>query len=360
MGIRRKIGSSKNPPIFSHEFIIQNHADIVSCVAMVFVLGLMFQWSAAYASMFVAMQHNITHTYNDTDVPDVTNYTSGKLDVFTVFFYLLVCIIIHAVVQEYILDKLNRRMHLSKVKHSKFNESGQLLFFYLVCLGWGADIAFREGYLLNPSSLWDGYPHTELTFSLKFYFIIQIAYWIHIFPELYFQKIKKEEMMPRIRYAILYFVFITGAFAMSLTRLALFCLIIHYLVEALFHFARLMYFSDKNDIAKPGFVAWATAFVIARFTTVTAAVLMFWFCLGKAENQGVDVSTGNFNTPLIRFNALAAVCFVQAWMMWNFITFQLKRRREFLATVVTKKKAPAKQKEKKTKKEDKRNGKKEN
>ena len=36
-------GRTKNPPIFSHEFVIQNHADIVSCVAMVFVVGLMFQ-----------------------------------------------------------------------------------------------------------------------------------------------------------------------------------------------------------------------------------------------------------------------------------------------------------------------------
>lgn len=33
----------KNPPILSHEFVIQNHADIVSCVAMVFVVGLMMQ-----------------------------------------------------------------------------------------------------------------------------------------------------------------------------------------------------------------------------------------------------------------------------------------------------------------------------
>lgn len=41
-GMGRK-ASSKNPPIFSHEFVIQNHADIVSCVAMVFVVGLMVQ-----------------------------------------------------------------------------------------------------------------------------------------------------------------------------------------------------------------------------------------------------------------------------------------------------------------------------
>lgn len=42
VGLGRK-SSSKNPPILSHEFVIQNHADIVSCFAMVFVVGLMLQ-----------------------------------------------------------------------------------------------------------------------------------------------------------------------------------------------------------------------------------------------------------------------------------------------------------------------------
>lgn len=41
-GLGRK-SSSKNPPILSHEFVIQNHADIVSCFALLFVVGLMVQ-----------------------------------------------------------------------------------------------------------------------------------------------------------------------------------------------------------------------------------------------------------------------------------------------------------------------------
>lgn len=42
MDRKRRPGSQKNPPILSHEFVIQNHADIVSCIAMVIVLGLLF------------------------------------------------------------------------------------------------------------------------------------------------------------------------------------------------------------------------------------------------------------------------------------------------------------------------------
>lgn len=45
MVVKTSIGrkSNKNPPIFSHDFVIQNHADIVSCVIMVFLVGLMVQ-----------------------------------------------------------------------------------------------------------------------------------------------------------------------------------------------------------------------------------------------------------------------------------------------------------------------------
>ena len=43
MGIRGRKSTTKSPPILSHEFVIQNHADIVSCIAMVFVIGLMVQ-----------------------------------------------------------------------------------------------------------------------------------------------------------------------------------------------------------------------------------------------------------------------------------------------------------------------------
>ena len=40
--------STKKPPVLSHEFIIQNHADIVSCVMVVFVLGMIVPVSIVF------------------------------------------------------------------------------------------------------------------------------------------------------------------------------------------------------------------------------------------------------------------------------------------------------------------------
>ncbi|XP_005110397.1 translocating chain-associated membrane protein 1-like 1 [Aplysia californica] len=322
----RRTKSTKNPPILSHEFFIQNHADIVSCVAMVFIVGLMFQATSPVASLFITMQHNVT--VNDTAGEEMTVYNTGSKDLFSGFFYFLICIVIHAVIQEYILDKLNRKMHLSKIKHSKFNESGQLLIFFLVSAVWGADILFRENYITSVNQLWEGYPHTQLPFIVKFFFIIQLAYWLHNYPELYFQKVRKEEIPGRLQYTTLYLVFIAVAYFLNFNRVALCMLVLHYTVESLYHMAMLCHFSEKSDAASTVFMVFDVLFVLVRLGTITLAVLTFWYGLAQSSSPSIDAAVGNFNTNLVRINCLVAVCLGQAGLMWNFITFHLRKLRE--------------------------------
>ncbi|KAJ8370659.1 hypothetical protein SKAU_G00106870 [Synaphobranchus kaupii] len=306
MGFRKK---NKSPPVLSHEFVIQNHADMVSCVAMVILLGLMFEVTAKFAIMFITVQYNVTHTFDDR--PESGNlYQYGPKDMATVFFYVLIAIILHALIQEYILDKINRRLHLSKTKHSKFNESGQLAAFYLFSFIWGSSILTGEEFATNPTFLWEGYPHNHMVFQVKFFYICQIAYWIHALPELYFQKVRKEDIPRQLYYICLYIFHIAGAYVLNLHRLGLILLVPHYLVELLFHASRLFYFSDENK--QKGFTLWALLF-------------------------GFSIADGNFNILTVRISCLAAICLTQAWMMWKFINFQLKKWREHSQIQATKK-----------------------
>jgi len=331
MAVKRRT-NNKNPPILSHEFIIQNHADIVACVAMVFVVGLMFQVTSPIASLFIALHHNVTLTPADATLPNVHEpvmYTSGIKDIPAIFFYLLIAIVMHQIVQEYLLDKVNRKLHLSKVKHTKFNESGQLLCFYLVSLIWAGDIMLKEN-LFNIRSLWENYPHTTMPFVFKFFFIVQISYWLHIFPELYFQKIKREDMSARIEYASLYLGFIISAYLFNYTRIALVLLVLQYVAEAVFHACRILSYSDKEGVASPLYHVHEILFVLARLGTITMSVLAFWYGLAQAPaaQQVIDLASGTYNTFVFRIVVLAAICLLQAYQMWNFITFHLKRRRE--------------------------------
>jgi len=309
--------SSKNPPMLSHEFVIQNHADIVSCVAMVFVVGLMFQTTQPLASLFIAMHHNATPVEELTYGTEM-RYTTGLKDVCAVFFYTLIAVVVHAVIQEYLLDKIKTKLHLSKVKMSKFNESGQLLMFYLTAVLWGGDVILREGLLTNISALWKDYPVIHMTFLFKFFFIIQISYWLHLYPELYFQKIKREDMPARITYASIYLVAVTAAYVLNFTRLALCLLVLHYISEAVFHVARLLRFAEKDSVSLKVFSVWNLMFIVTRLASIILSILTFWF--GLADNEAAGF-------PL-RVVSLAFVVALQGYMMQRFITFHLGRHRE--------------------------------
>merc|ERR1712136_136586 len=338
MAVKGRRAGSKNPPVFSHEFVIQNHADIVACVAMVFVVGLMFQVSSPLASVFIALHHNVSVPIEvqPGNFMDFTFYSPGIKDVSAVFFYLLISIVMHAIIQEYLLDKVNKKLHLSKIKHAKFDESGQLLSFFLISLIWAGDIIYKEN-LINISSLWDGYPHNAMTFMFKFFFIIQIAYWLHIFPELYFQKTKKEDMPAKIQYACLYLAFIVPAYFMRFTRVCIVLLFVHYLVEAVYHGCRILSYAEKSNVAKKIFKLGDLLFVVGRFASVILAVLTFWYGLAKVptDQQVMDMKVGNFNTGLIRLICLIAVCALQAFLMYKFIIFQAQRMRELRSISAT-------------------------
>uniref|UniRef100_A0A0P4WJB3 Translocating chain-associated membrane protein n=2 Tax=Scylla olivacea TaxID=85551 RepID=A0A0P4WJB3_SCYOL len=350
-GVRR---ANKNPPILSHEFVIQNHADIVSCIAMVFVLGLMFQATAPLASVFIAVQHNATDPEMLTTPDTPMTYTYGSKDTAAIFFYCLISIVMHAIIQEYILDKVNRKLHLSKTKHSKFNESGQLLIFTAVSAAWGLNILVKDNIMQDISSLWGGYPegHAQMSFMLKFFFLIQMSYWLHCYPELYFQKTKREEMPGKIQHASLYLIFCAAAYLLNFTHVALVLLTLRFIEEGLHHICRLLYFAEKTQAAHTGFRVWNVVFVSCRLISIIISILTFHYGLGSAENQVLDAASGNFNTPFIRLNALVAVCLVQAWMMWNFIYFHLRQMRERQAEQMAQRKKLAERKTRKGRRDD--------
>ncbi|NWW95260.1 TR1L1 protein, partial [Rhynochetos jubatus] len=253
-------------------------------------------------------------------------YDYGPKDIATIFFYMLVAINLHAVIQEYILDKINRCLHLSKPKHSKFNESGQLVFFYLFSFAWGASILNTEEFMMIATSLWRDYPRSRMLFQVKFFYVCQIAYWFHAVLELYFQKVQKEDIPRQLCYICLYIAHISGAYILNLHQLGLILMVPHYLVELIFHVSRLVYLIDENN--QKGFTIWALLFVMVRLLTLTLSVLVFGFGLARVEDPGFSIADGNFHVLPVRIGCLGAVCLTQAWMMWKFINFQLKKWRE--------------------------------
>lgn len=204
------------------------------------------------------------------------------------------------------------------MKQSKFNESGQLVIFYLVSVLWGGDVILKEGLIFNVAALWRDYPNVAMTFMFKFFFVVQLAYWLHSYPELYFQKVKREDMPARITYSTIYLVTVAAAYVMNFTRLALCLLVLHYAAETVFHAARLLHFADRKAVAGQAFNLWNILFVVVRLASIILSVLTFWF--GLADNQAASF--------VVRVTALGSVVCLQGYMLQRFLTFHLGRRRE--------------------------------
>lgn len=316
---------------------------------MIIALGTVVNATSPYCTAFFGPRHNVTNFDSFTSSPPpLFNY--GYKDLAMLFSYTLICITAHAIWQEYVLDKLYKKLHLSKSKIAKFFESGQLILFYVLSVAWALSVFKEESYFQSGlEHLWRDYPYTGMTSWTKLYFIIQLAYWLHNFPELYLQKVRKEDIPARVVYTSLYLITILYAYLTRFWRISLVLLTIHYLIEIFYHASRLAYFyattktgpTPAKPIAAYLFKIWNVMFVVGRLASVVLAWLTFWFGLKTSSinkitftsspvtnlndnssnnataNEAVIIS--NFNTPTVRLFTLVITGVLQFWLVWNFI-----------------------------------------
>jgi translocating chain-associated membrane protein 1 len=320
---------------------------------MIVALGTVVHATSPYCTAFFGPRHNVTNfdSFNSSP-PPFFNY--GYKDLAMLFSYTLICITAHAIWQEYVLDKLYKKLHLSKSKNAKFFESGQLILFYFISVLWALMLFNDEGYFRSGLEyLWRDYPYTGMTTWTKLYFIVQLSYWLHNFPELYLQKVRKEDIPARIVYTSLYLITILYAYLTRFWRISLVLLTIHYLIEIFYHASRLAHFyattktgsTPAKTISTYLFKTWNIIFVIGRLASVVLAWLTFWFGLktssinkitftsASATNLNENNTTvnepviiSNFNTPTVRLFTLVATGVLQFWLVWNFIQVKKKKR----------------------------------
>ncbi|CAD5218702.1 unnamed protein product [Bursaphelenchus okinawaensis] len=325
---RRLASKTKKPPppILSHEFIITNHGDIASVILMLVVIGFMFHWSLPFAQFMVIPQHNESVQFTGDTEPKMY-YRSGSKDIGCIVFYTVVWITFHCIIQEYIVDKIQRRLHMSRVRLARFAESCHLGPIAALSCGFAVYNLYELGVHKDFSLLWQGYPeqHRYLTLNFKLFFLLQISYWIHQFPEFYFQKLKKEEMKERTGYSLLFLVFVTAAYFANFIRLASVLLALEYASLSLLHLSRLVYFSGKATNTGRIFRLWNLLFPVVRLSSMVISVLVLWYGLRSHETPYINFETGNYNTHVIRLNALIFLLLTQVYLFYNFARFHFAR-----------------------------------
>lgn len=315
---------------------------------MVFVIGLMVQATSPLASVFITLHHNVT----GEQPGEIPQFLPGLKDTAAVLFYSLICIIVHAIIQEYVLDKVSKKLHLSKSKLAVFSTSGQLLAFYVLSAFWGIDIVLKEHLIPDISKIWSEYP-APMYFMFKMYILVQLAYSLHEIPELYFQRVKKEEWTNKAALSLASLALIAVPYILNFNRLLVCLLALHHTAEWVFHLAQLLQTIDKDEkFSKVARLASTALQIVARLGSIILAVLTLWYGLALQESQGLDVKAGQFNTPAIRFSVLAGIILLQMYLIFKVISEEISRSKESAVSVqpAAKPKLAKKEKPKKSKK----------
>lgn len=216
-------------------------------------------------------------------------------------------------------QKISKKLHLSKFKLARFNESGQLVVFYAMSFLWGLEVIFREKYIGNVSKLWDEYPNHPMSFLHKLFFIINLAYYLHMLPELYFQKIKKEDQQPKIIHSIVGFSIIAVGYMLGFQRVAIVLLSMHYFSEFISHTFLLIDIFDKDEkLSKLRFFNNVLA-VTTRFGTMVLSFLVLYYGIGSTEQRTRGLT------------GLVLVFALQGYLIYDFLTEQLRSKRETAA-----------------------------
>lgn len=233
-------------------------------------------------------------------------------------------------------------MHLSKFKLSRFNESGQLVVFYAISWLWGLEVIIRENYLSQVSRLWDDFPNHPMGFLHKLFFIVQLSYYLHMLPELYFQKIKKEDQQPKIVHAIVGFSIIGIGYMLGLQRAAIVLLTLHYFSEFVSHTFLLIDIFDKDEKFSRLRIVNNLFFIVTRFGTMVLAFLVLYYGIGNTEYS---------SRGLI---GLGLVFALQGYLIYQFLTEMLRSKRETESLKATKvsSKSPVKSKKERKKESD--------
>lgn len=222
---------------------------------------------------------------------------------------------------------------------ARFNDSSQLIVFYLMSFLWGIDIIIRENYIGKVYQLWENYPNHPMSFLHKLYFIIQLAYYFHMLPEIYFQRVKKEDQQPKIIHSICSFSFVGLAYFLNFQRIALVLLTLHYLGEIIAHIFVLIGIFDKDEKFAKLVIVNKFIFVLTRFLTMVLSVLTLYY----------GIETSEYSTRGII--ALLGIFMLQGYLVFQFVSDLLKEKRASLAEQSnTKKKSTKTDKPKKERK----------
>ncbi|CAB4384562.1 longevity assurance proteins LAG1/LAC1 [Rhizophagus irregularis] len=196
--------------------------------------------------------------------PKTGLYKKGKDDVYLIFTWIALFTFLRAVIMEYILIPTVKLGGIKKVsQQTRFAEQGWSFLYYSIFWTLGMYIMSKSPYWFDTAYFWKGYPHVEMPGLLKWYYLVQLAFWFQQVFVINIEKRRKDYVEMLAHHAIT-ILLICSSYSMNWTRIGNAILCVMDFADILLPFAKMLKYCGFNTLCDVVFGFFMISWVVTR------------------------------------------------------------------------------------------------
>ncbi|ANB11729.1 sphingosine N-acyltransferase LAG1 [Sugiyamaella lignohabitans] len=189
----------------------------------------------------------------------------GINDVFIVLTWIVLLIFIRATLMNYVFIPFARNVTgmKSKKKQVRFAEQGWSMFYYFMAWVLGMYLLAESDYAFSIQHVWIGWPHYQMSRTMKSYYLIQLACWLSQIYVLNVEE-KRKDYVQMFAHHIVTCLLVTGSYYYYYTRIGHVILVLMDVVDVLLSTAKMLKYSGFSNICDVMFGIFLVGWISLR------------------------------------------------------------------------------------------------
>ncbi|KAF2424460.1 LAG1-domain-containing protein [Tothia fuscella] len=192
------------------------------------------------------------------------HYLQGWDDGYFVLLWVVVFTGVRVVVMDYLLTPFACWAGIKSEKmKTRFAEQGWQFLYYVVFWSLGAYIMYHSDYWLDPKEMWTNFPTRSMTGLMKWYYLVQFAFWVQQLFVLHIEE-KRKDHWQMFTHHIFTNALMFTSYGFYQTKVGNVILCIMDFVDILLPFAKMLNYLDMRTACDIAFGVFISAWFFTR------------------------------------------------------------------------------------------------
>lgn len=190
-------------------------------------------------------------------------YDKGYDDIYYVGYWAVTFTCLRASAMKFIFLPLGQWWGLNSFKRQRYAEQGWAFSCYIVFWTVGMCIMYAGPHWMNTAHYWIDYPHVAISKSMKMYYLMQLAFWVHQIYTIHVEKRRKDHVA-MVTHHFITITLLVSSYATNFTRIGNAVLCCMDLADVFLSLAKILKYMGFTTLCDFTFALFAISWPITR------------------------------------------------------------------------------------------------